>query len=103
MKISGNDEIIKYFNDAGVNRAEEHGKQSDPTETVSQGRDNETVVQLSQRSKEIRLAQQAIDFEPDIRLEKVQDIAARVQAGTYEIDADKVAEKMVAAFFDDLS
>lgn len=38
---------------------------------------------------------EAIRNEPDVRAERVAEIQAKVKQGTYKVDADKVAEKMI--------
>jgi negative regulator of flagellin synthesis FlgM len=101
MKISGNDEIIKYFNDTAVNRTEDATGKANGQKEVSNERGRDAIVDLSQRSREVQLARQAIEAEPDIRLEKVQAIADRVKNGTYEIDYDKTGNKLIAAFLNE--
>jgi len=41
-----------------------------------------------------------MESEPDIRFEEVQAIKKKIENGTYEIDYDKTAEKMLKAFSD---
>ncbi|MBW2319133.1 MAG: flagellar biosynthesis anti-sigma factor FlgM, partial [Deltaproteobacteria bacterium] len=54
-----------------------------------------TVVNLSQRSKEVLKAQQVIKSTTNVRAEKVQAIKERIGEGSYQIDHDKIAEKML--------
>lgn len=44
-----------------------------------------------------------IDSESDIRLEKVRAIREEIQGGAYRLDCDKIAEKMLAVFIDEMS
>ena len=46
------------------------------------------------------MAKEAMEAAPDVRQEKVQEIADKIKKGEYEIDFEKTAEKMVSAFFD---
>lgn len=79
-------------------------QQQQAGEKTSQGRDARPVsgigapeerVSLSDRAKDIQQARQAVSELPEIRTETVQDLKARIDAGTYHVDGEKVAEKMV--------
>ena len=52
-------------------------------------------VVLSPEARKIQQAKELIDSLPDIREEKVAEIRARIEAGEYEIDGEKVAEKII--------
>ena len=62
----------------------------------------DAVVNLSQASKEIQIAQRVIQETPDIRVEKVGDIKAQLSNNTYKIDYDKVADKIIGTMIDEL-
>lgn len=53
------------------------------------------VVHISHASKEAQLAEKIIDQAPEIRDAKVAEIKARIAAGDYEIDHEKIASKMI--------
>jgi negative regulator of flagellin synthesis FlgM len=50
---------------------------------------------LSPQAAEIRAAHEALAAVPDTRTELVERLKAQVEAGTYEIDPDAIAEKMI--------
>jgi negative regulator of flagellin synthesis FlgM len=52
-------------------------------------------VELSPEAKQIQRAKELIDSLPDIREEKVAEIRARIEAGEYQIDGEKIASKMI--------
>lgn len=52
-------------------------------------------VSLSPQAQELRNAQKALDAIPDIRTEKVEEIKARIADGTYRIDSEQIAAKMI--------
>lgn len=52
-------------------------------------------VDLSTKAKDIQQARNALNNTPDIREEKVQEIKNQVNKGTYNVDAGKIADKMV--------
>jgi len=52
-------------------------------------------VNISDRSKEIADIMSAVNQLPDVRTDKVQEIQKSVEAGTYTVDASKVADKIL--------
>jgi negative regulator of flagellin synthesis FlgM len=53
-------------------------------------------VDLSTKAKDIQQIKQIIDQTPDVRAEKVQEIKHQIETGSYNVNAEKVAEKMVS-------
>ncbi len=103
MKIT-NDigyEANKYIDKTTANQGVEADKKS--IQNTGDVPKSDAVVNLSQASKEIQLAQKVIQETPDIRVEKVEDIKTQVDNNTYKIDYDKVAEKVVGTMFDDFA
>ena len=62
----------------------------------------DAIVNLSQASKDLRLANETIASAPDIREDKVDEIRDKIESGTYRIDNQAVADKMVGSFIDEL-
>ena len=56
---------------------------------------NEDKVILSAKAQEIRDMTKVLDKVPDIREEKVAEIKSRIENGTYTIDGEKIAFKMI--------
>lgn len=52
-------------------------------------------VELSAEAKELQAAREAIQKMDDVDHEKVAEIKARINAGTYKVDAGKIAGKMI--------
>lgn len=50
---------------------------------------------MSNEAKRIQQAKEGIDSLPDIRKEKVDDIRARIERGDYQVDAEKIASKII--------
>lgn len=55
----------------------------------------EDKVILSPEAKEILDAKRQIEDVPDIRTEKVDALRQQVESGTYEVQGDRVAVKMI--------
>lgn len=56
-------------------------------------------VEISQIGKDIHLAKKAIQKQPDVREDKVQEIKEKMTAGTYEVSMSDVVEKMLSNLF----
>ena len=56
----------------------------------------EEKVDLSAAAREIQSARDEIDKLPDVRDEKVQELRAQIEQGTYSVSAEDIAEKLVA-------
>jgi len=52
-------------------------------------------VALSAQAKELQAAREAVAKMDDVDHEKVARIKAQIEAGTYKVDAGKIAEKMI--------
>lgn len=52
-------------------------------------------VSLSKASKDIQLAKDAVASTPDVRSEIVNPIKQKIAEGTYEVNAESVAERII--------
>jgi flagellar biosynthesis anti-sigma factor FlgM len=59
-----------------------------------QGLKTDTVV-ISDAAKRIQEAQKQIQAIPDVRADKVAEIRNQIESGTYQINADQIAGKMI--------
>ena len=64
-------------------------------QTQGQGVSLADRVDISQTSKDIRKIQSILKTTPDVRADKVRAIKEQIEAGTYKIDAKKVANAMM--------
>ncbi len=55
----------------------------------------EEKVNLSTTAKDVQTLSNAISKLPDVREERVQALKDQIEKGTYKVDAEKTAEKMV--------
>ena len=86
------------------NQIQELIQQQQASEKASQGREARQVsgvgaqeerVTLSDQARDIQQARQALSELPEVREEKVAELKARIDNGSYRVDGDKVAEKMI--------
>ena len=52
-------------------------------------------VQLSEKAKKVEHLHRAVDAVPEVRQEKVQALKRAIQEGTYQVDAERIAQKML--------
>ncbi len=54
------------------------------------------TLEISQTAKDYQVAKQIIASTPDIRENKVNEIKERMEAGTYNVTVQDVAEKLIS-------
>ncbi len=81
--------------DAYVNQVHDKNK-VDPSENKSDktAAKTDTVV-ISDAAKRIQAVRSQLDEVPDVNEEKVAQLRNEIENGTYEINADKIAGKMI--------
>ena len=58
-------------------------------------------VTLSPQARELCDARRALEAVPDVREDMVAELKARIASGTYRIDAEAIADRMVRDAFPD--
>jgi len=94
MKITDSQTPAKLIKISDNRAAESHPKDSSP----ARGEDR---VSLSPQARELLKAQRALAAIPDVREDKVEEIKAQIADGTYRIDSDQIAAKMIREFLSD--
>jgi negative regulator of flagellin synthesis FlgM len=69
--------------------------------TKSQGSSFSDKLEISQTGKDYQVAKQLVARTPDIRETKVNDIKQRMEAGTYHISIEDVANKLADEYLGD--
>jgi negative regulator of flagellin synthesis FlgM len=62
----------------------------------------EEKVSLSSMARDIQQAEQAIEKLPDVREQKIQELKDQIEAGKYNVNGEKIAEKMIIESFLDI-
>ncbi len=92
MEINGNQGIGI---DAYANQVQDKNKVGTPdNQPEKTGVKADTVV-ISDAAKRVQEARRQLDDIPDVREDKVSQLRSQIQNGTYEINADKIAGKMI--------
>ena len=92
MEINGNHGIGI---DAYINKVHENSKvgtSDNKPETTAKKADS---VAISDAAKKVQEARNQLNGIPDVREDKVSQLRNQIQNGTYEINADKIAGKMI--------
>jgi len=92
MEINGNNPLI------GLNKNVQRLDSPQQPERVqkSGGADPESDrLELSVRSLEIAHLEDLIRSTPDIREERIEQVRSQIESGTYNIKAEKIAEKII--------
>jgi negative regulator of flagellin synthesis FlgM len=92
MEINGNQGIGI---DAYVNQVQDKNKVGSPDNKPEKTAVKADTVVLSDAAKRVQQARRQLDDIPDVREEKVLQLRSQIQNGTYEINADKIAGKMI--------
>jgi negative regulator of flagellin synthesis FlgM len=72
------------------------------TETAETERPQDDRVSLSDASKDMQAAEDAVAATSDVRQEKVSAIKQAVESGTYDADPGKIADKMIGSIVNEL-
>jgi len=92
MEINGNQGIGI---DAYVNQVQDKNKAGTPDHKSGKTAVKADTVMISDAAKRVQEARRQLDDIPDVREEKVSQLRSQIQNGTYEINADKIAGKML--------
>ena len=92
MEINGNQGIGI---DAYVNQVQDKNKVGTPDNPAEKKGVKADTVVISDAAKKVQEARRQLDDIPDVREDKVSRLRSQIQNGTYEIDADKLAGKMI--------
>jgi len=95
--------IIQSLNTENVKKLEQSKK--DVEKTSKAARSDSSVIskdakRLSEASSDISIVKTRTAHEPDVRIEKVQEVREKIKSGYYNSSefADKLAEKIIKDF-----
>ena len=81
--------------DAYVNQVQDKNKAGASGEKPEKTAVKSDTVLISDTAKRIHEARKQLDSIPDIREDKVAQLKNQIKNGTYEINAEKIAGKMI--------
>jgi len=90
--------------EAYVNQVQDKDKVDATSEQPEKQETKSDTVVLSDTAKKIQEAQKQLEAIPDVREDKVAQLKEQIENGTYEIDEEKIADKMLKdSLFNDLT
>ena len=94
MKISetGNS-LIELISQYKIN---EEKVSSEPEKQAANSVVPEEKVSLSSAARDIQQAEKAIEKLPDVREEKVRELQDQIETRKYDVNGEKIAEKMLS-------
>ena len=78
-----------------VNQVQDKDKVDATSEQPQEQQNKADTVALSNAAKNIQEAQKQLEAIPDVREDKVAQLKEQIENGTYEIDEEKIADKML--------
>jgi len=93
--------VVKYMRIDAFNKVSQL-YQTNSTKKVANPNSMRTSdkLEISQIGKDIQVAKTAVASTPDIREAKVNDIKQQIASGTYNVQMDDVADKLLDSYFD---
>lgn len=80
---------------AAARRAERANNESQAKADPQSVRSSSDTVEISDRSRELARARQAVDAAPDVRADRVAEIRKRIEDGTYSVSPELLAQKLL--------
>ena len=85
MRIDAYNAVSQVYQTKAEYKSKATGKQAD----------NEYKYKISDSAKSYSVAKKAVADASDVRMDKVADIKARLAAGTYNVSAEAIADKIL--------
>ena len=92
MEIENNQGI--HIN-AYVNQVQDKNKVDSSNEKPEKSAVKADTVVISDAAKRIQEAKTQLDALPDVREDKVAQLKKQIESGTYEVNAEKTADKLI--------
>ena len=81
---------------SGAKRSEKSGATGAASKTSNAAIDSSAVKpEISSKAREFSQAKEVASKSPDVREEKIAELKRRIAAGTYQVNAQALADKMV--------
>jgi negative regulator of flagellin synthesis FlgM len=95
MEIDGKNTLASF--NPGVQRVDNGSAQPVRTRAdgAEAGQSDSDRIELSVRSREIQHLDGMIRSTPDVRADRVEQIKSALQAGTYNVKAEMIADKII--------
>jgi negative regulator of flagellin synthesis FlgM len=92
MEIDGTNPLIVSNN--SVQRIDT-SQPSEQSQKGGEAQPDSDRLELSNRSREISHLDELIRSTPDVRNDRIEQVRLEIEGGTYNVKAEKIAEKMI--------
>ena len=93
MEINPNGNSIPI--EAYVNNVQDKKVSGSPKDKAANAGAKTDTVDISDAAKRVNAAREELDQIPDVRENKVAELKAQVENGTYKVNSEEIAEKML--------
>lgn len=93
MKISPHNNSIPI--EAYVNNVQDKKATAPSKDKTTDGGVKTDTVDISDAAKRVRAAREELDRIPDVREDKVAELKKQIESGSYKVDSEQIAEKML--------
>jgi len=87
MRINGMNAVNQVYNANKAKKAYGASNTANSKDTVA----------LSDFAKELSVAKKSVDQTPDVRQARVEEIKQQMEAGTYNVSANQIADKIMSS------
>lgn len=94
--------VVKDMRIDAYNRVNQIYQTGKATKTTKSGKPSASAndqFEISQFGKELQVAKESVKNASDVREDKVADIKARMQNGTYQVSSEQIADKLLDSYF----
>ena len=99
MEINGTNPLISL--NANVQRLDA-SQQSERAQKSDGDSSDSDRLELSVQSREFSQMQSLIQSTPDVREDRINQVRSEIESGTYNIKAEKIAEKIIGGTLDEV-
>jgi negative regulator of flagellin synthesis FlgM len=94
MKIHSSNNIDKINTYTEVN-SKMSSKELEASNSLSVNANNQDEVLLSESAVKFSMLKERLSALPDVRADLVAELKSRIQKGDYQIDSEKIADKLI--------
>ena len=95
MKIYGNNNVGNIKTYASEVESKRRSKGPDASAFFPETSNNKDEVLLSESAVQFARFKERLSTLPDVRSDKVAELRSQIQSGDYEVDSEKVADKLI--------
>ena len=92
MEINGTNPLIGLINKV---QNDDTSQQPAKVDKSGGGQTDSDRLELSVRTREMSHLEKLVQSTPDVREDRIEEVRREIEGGTYNVKAEKIAEKMI--------